>query len=112
MYNNYEEIYKDIPTYNRFLKVDEIDELVKSIKKIPNVNSKIIGKTINNENLEMLEIGNGKKTALITGVPHSDEPLGSLVVTFFARWLATHSEKEFFGWFLCNRVNCRFICCV
>jgi hypothetical protein len=98
MNKDYEEIFRDIPTYSRFLKVDEIDDLIKSIKKQPNVNSKVIGKTINNENLEMLEIGNGEKTALITGVPHSDEPLGSLVVTFFARWLATHLEKEYFGW--------------
>jgi hypothetical protein len=95
---NYEEIYKDIPTYGRFLKVDEIDDLVKSISKFPNVKVRDIGKTIDDENLTMLEIGNGEKTALITGVPHSDEPLGSLVVTFFARWLATHPEKEYFGW--------------
>jgi len=95
---NYEEIYSDIPTYGRFLKLDEIDNLVKSITKFPNVKIKNIGKTIDNETLTMLEIGKGEKTALITGVPHSDEPLGSLVVTFFARWLATHPEKEYFGW--------------
>jgi len=94
----FEEIYRDIPTYTRFLKVNEIDELVHSIINLPNVKHRIIGNTLDNESLIMLEIGNGEKTALITGVPHSDEPLGSLVITFFARWLATHPESNFFDW--------------
>lgn len=98
MKNKYDDIYKDIPSYSRFLKVDEIDNLVDSIKKIPNVSCEVIGKTIDDDPLEMLSIGKNDKTALIMGVPHSDEPLGSLVVTFFARWLATHPEKDFFGW--------------
>jgi hypothetical protein len=95
---SYEDIYRDIPTYSRFLRVGEIDNLVNSISKLPNVNHKTIGKTIDNESLIMLEIGKGEKTALIIGVPHSDEPLGSLVITFLARWLVTHPEKDFFGW--------------
>lgn len=94
----YTDIFKDIPSYSRFLKVDEIDELVKQITKLPGVKHRIIGKTINDEPLIMLEIGNGEKTALINGVPHSDEPLGSLVITFFARWLSTHPEQNYFGW--------------
>ena len=95
---NYEDIYNDIPTYTRFLTVDEIDDLTDSILKLPNVNLIEIGKTIDEKTLSMIEIGKGDKTALIIGVPHSDEPLGSLVVTFFARWLAAHPEKEYFGW--------------
>jgi len=95
---NYDDIYKDIPTYSRFLKVSEVDNLIKSILKFQNVRSKEIGWTIEDEPLNLIEIGKGEKTALITGVPHSDEPLGSLVVTFFARWLATHPDKEYFGW--------------
>jgi len=94
----YDEIFKDIPSYSRFLKVDEIDKLIKLITKYPNVNKKTIGKTIDNEPLDLLEIGSGEKTALIIGVPHSDEPLGSLVITFFSRWLATHEEKDYFNW--------------
>lgn len=89
---------KDIPTYSRFLTVNEIDNLVNLIIDLPVVTHHIIGKTINNEPLSMLEIGNAEKTALIIGVPHSDEPLGSLVVTFFARWLATHPDMNCFNW--------------
>jgi len=90
----YDEVFKDIPSYSRFLKVDEIDKLINLIIKLPNVKHKIIGKTIDNEPLNLLEIGEGKKTVLITGVPHSDEPLGSLVITFFSRWLATHRDNN------------------
>lgn len=92
------DILKDIPTYSRFLKVSEVDELVHLISDLPGVEERIIGRTINDEPLHMLSIGKGERTALIIGVPHSDEPLGSLVVTFFARWLATHPEAEEIGW--------------
>ncbi len=98
MENNYNEVFEDIPLYSRFLKVDEIDNLVNLITKLPNVSYNIIGKTIYEEPLILIDIGRGDKTALIIGVPHSDEPLGSLVITFFARWLATHQDAEYFGW--------------
>ena len=98
MENDFSKILNDIPTYSRFLTVDEIDELVELIIALPNVSHRVIGRAVNDEPLLMLDIGNGNKTALIIGVPHSDEPLGSLVITFFARWLATHKEIDNFGW--------------
>ena len=91
-------VLNDIPSYGRFLTVGEIDQLISSIIELPGVQQKVIGHTIENEQLHMLEIGEGKRTALIIGVPHSDEPLGSLVVTFFARWLALHPEANSFDW--------------
>jgi len=95
---NYNDVFKDIPSYSRFLKVDEIDNLVNLIREIPEVKFKVIGKTLNDEELGMLDVGKGDNTALIIGVPHSDEPLGSLVITFLARWLATNQDADFFGW--------------
>jgi len=95
---NYHNIYRDIPFYSRFLTVDEIDNLITLITKLPGVECKNIGTTVTNEPLHMITIGEGEKTALIIGVPHSDEPLGSLVITFFARWLAIHPEIGNFGW--------------
>ena len=98
MVSEYKDLFNDIPSYSRFLTVNEIDNLVDQISKLPGVKSKIIGRTVNNESITMLEIGSSEKTAMIIGVPHSDEPMGSLVATFFARWLANHPEKESFGW--------------
>jgi hypothetical protein len=93
-----QQLYKDIPTFGRFLTVSEIDSLVEQIKVMPGITHHTIGRTVNEEPLTMLEFGSGEKTALIIGVPHSDEPLGSLVTTYFARWLAMHPDVDAFGW--------------
>ncbi len=98
MDKTFTDILSDIPTYSRFLTVDEIDSLVDLIASKPGVSRRVIGNTVSHEPLTLLEIGKGEKTALIIGVPHSDEPLGSLLVTFFARWLALHPEVNSFGW--------------
>ena len=96
--SEFNKILNEIPTYTRFLNVYEIDNLVNLIAEMPGVKYKNIGKTVDDKPLKMLDIGDNKKTALIIGVPHSDEPLGSLVVTYFARWLANYPEENCFGW--------------
>jgi hypothetical protein len=92
------QILQDIPSYSRFLTVNEIDTLITQTKDFPNVKHTRIGTTIHKEPLTMISIGSAEKTALICGVPHSDEPLGSLVISFFIRWLATHPKQNTFGW--------------
>ena len=96
--SNFNKILNETPTYTRFLNVNEIDNLANLIIDLPNVKFKIIGKTVDEKPLLMLDIGENENTAMIIGVPHSDEPLGSLVITYFARWLATHPEANCFGW--------------
>ena len=92
-------IINNVPSYTRFLSVREIDALIKDIKDMPGVKYHVMGKTVNEEDLTLMEIGDSDTTALIIGVPHSDEPLGSLVTTYFARWLAQHpQEVKSLGW--------------
>ena len=98
MQQNYDQVFRDIPSYTRFLQVREIDELTHQIVQLPGVRHRIVGQTMDKEPLHLLDIGTGEHTALILGVPHSDEPLGSLVITFFARWLALHPEVNSYGW--------------
>ena len=62
MEKNHIDIFKDIPSYGRFLKVNEIDNLVNLITELPGVNHKIIGKKLNDDPLIILDIGNSKKT--------------------------------------------------
>ncbi len=96
--NHFDKILEEVPNYSRFLKMTEIEKLEDSLKQHSSVNQKTIGKTAENKPLKMFTLGNGEKTGLIIGVPHSDEPLGSLVTTYFIDWMAKHSEANFFGW--------------
>jgi hypothetical protein len=96
--NYFDKVLKDVPNYSRFLTVKEIEALAVNFRQCSSVEGKVIGKTAENKPLKMYMMGNGEKTALIIGVPHSDEPLGSLVTTYFVDWMARHPEVDFFGW--------------
>jgi hypothetical protein len=94
----FNKILNDVPNHTRFLRVKEVEELAVNFMQCSSVEERIIGKTAENKPLKMYTMGNGEKTALIIGVPHSDEPLGSLVTTYFVDWIARHPEVDFFGW--------------
>ena len=96
--NHFTRILKEVPEYSRFLRVAEIERLAKKLGQFPSVEERTIGKTAGNKPLRMYIIGEGAKTAFVIGVPHSDEPLGSLVTTYFLDWMARHQEADFFGW--------------
>jgi hypothetical protein len=96
--NNFAKILREVPAYSRFLRVNEIEALAGNFRRYSSVEEKVIGKTAENKPLKMYSMGSGEKTALIIGVPHSDEPLGSLVTIYFIDWMAKHPEVDFFGW--------------
>jgi hypothetical protein len=97
-HNHFNNILREVPDYSRFLGVNEIEELAANFDRYSSVKNRIIGKTVEDKPLKMYTMGDGEKTALIVGVPHSDEPLGSLVTTYFIDWMAKHPEVDFFGW--------------
>jgi hypothetical protein len=97
-HNYFAKILNDVPDYRRFLRVKEVLGLAEDFGRYSSVEERIIGKTAGNKPLKMYTVGSGEKTALIIGVPHSDEPLGSLVTTYFVDWMAKHLEVDFFGW--------------
>jgi hypothetical protein len=97
-HNNFSKILEEVPDYTRFFRVEEIEEFAENFGKHSSVEERTIGKTTENKPLKMYSMGSGKKTALIIGVPHSDEPLGSLVTIYFIDWMKQHPEVDFFGW--------------
>ena len=97
-YSHFTQILGDVPSYSRFLRVNEIEALAANFRQHPSVQEKTIGRTAENKPLKMFAVGSGEKTALIIGVPHSDEPLGSLVTVYFVDWMLKHPEVDFFGW--------------
>ena len=97
-HNHFTKILGEVPSYSRFLKVNEIEEFVGNFRQCSSVEERTIGKTAENTPLKMYTMGSGEKTGLIIGVPHSDEPLGSLVAIYFIDWMVRHPEVDFFNW--------------
>ena len=97
-HNHLTEILREVPNYSRFLMVNEIEEFAVNFSQYSSVEKRTIGKTAENKPLKMYTMGSGEKTGLIVGVPHSDEPLGSLVTIHFIDWMVKHPEVDFFGW--------------
>jgi hypothetical protein len=97
-HNHFNKILNEVPEYSRFLRVNEIEEYAGKFRQYPSVIERTIGRTAENNPLKMYSMGNGDKTALIIGVPHSDEPLGSLVSIQFIDWMTRNPEVNFFGW--------------
>jgi hypothetical protein len=96
--SHFAKILREVPVHSRFLKVKEVLSLVENFSRYSSIEEKTIGKTAGNKPLKLYSMGSGEKTALIIGVPHSDEPLGSLVTTYFVDWMVKHPEVDFFGW--------------
>ncbi len=96
--NYFNKILEEVPDYNRFLRVKEIEEFTDNFRKYSSIEEKTIGKTVEDKPLKMYTMGSGEKTGLIIGVPHSDEPLGSLVTIYFIDWMAKRPEVDFFNW--------------
>ncbi|MFW9831270.1 MAG: hypothetical protein ACFFD8_05800 [Candidatus Thorarchaeota archaeon] len=97
-HNDFIKILEEVPDYRRFLRVKEIEELAGNFRQHSIVEERTIGKTAENKPLKMYSMGSGEKTGLIIGVPHSDEPLGSLVTIYFIDWMIKHPEVDFFSW--------------
>jgi hypothetical protein len=96
--NQFTRVLRDVPDFRRFLRVNEIDALADAFRKYSSVEERTIGKTAEKKPLKMYSVGGGEKTALIIGVPHSDEPLGSLVTVYLVDWMLKHPQVDFFGW--------------
>ncbi len=90
----FEDLIKDIPDYKRFYKVDEMDEHSRQLaEKYPDkVRMYEAGKSRKGYPINVLEIGNGSKNALLFGCPHPNEPIGAMMLEYFSERLATDDE--------------------
>jgi hypothetical protein len=95
---HFKRLLHEVPSFKRFLTLKEIQTLTDETCENTLIEKITIGHTIENKPLNMYAMGKGKKTAMIIGVPHSDEPLGSLVTTYFMKWMIANIEAEFFNW--------------
>lgn len=90
MKESYRKLVEDVPDYDAFLTVDELDAgsfaLAKRYPKTVRVFP--IGKTKEGRTLFCLKIGSGSKNALMFGCPHPNEPIGAMMLEYFSEQLA------------------------
>ena len=84
-----EQIARDIPAYDHFLTIDELNasshQLVEDYPQLASL--KVVGQTRRGDPIELLTIQGGEKQAFIYGGPHPNEPIGTMTLEFLTRRL-------------------------
>lgn len=90
----FEQLLDNIPNYQEFFTVGEMDESSRELaRRFPDVASLFeIGKTRENHPLYCLKIGNGSRNALMFGLPHPNEPIGTMLLEYFTWQLAQNEQ--------------------
>ncbi len=83
------QIASDIPDYDRFLTIDELNASShKLVEAFPNLASiRIVGQTRQGDPIELLTIKGGEKQAFVFGGPHPNEPIGTLTIEYLTQRL-------------------------
>lgn len=100
----------NIPDYQVFLTVDEMDENSKKLaEEYPDIVTVFeAGKSRKNHPIYCLKIGNGPRNALMFGCPHPNEPMGAMMLEYFSRALAEDDQlREDLGytWYLIKSID-------
>jgi hypothetical protein len=103
-------ILDDVPDYKAFLTVDELNEsTLQFMGKYPEIAELLpIGKSRQGEIINAIKIGHGPKVALLFGMPHPNEPIGSMMLEFLAQRLAEDEElRESLGytWYIVKCID-------
>lgn len=96
----YEEYIERIPRYTEFLTPEEHDRRSRALAASnAAVELNTLGHSRDSNELLCLDIGHGEQTALMFAAPHPNEPIGSMMLDFFAELLATDDEfRESLNW--------------
>jgi hypothetical protein len=105
----FESIIDEVPTYKSFYTVNELKSSSEKLaRKYPEkVKILEIGRSRKGEKIDALKIGEGKKSALLFGFPHPDEPIGSMMLEYLAQRLAENSflDKLDFTWYIVKCID-------
>jgi len=106
----YYDVIKDVPDYEYYFTVDELNESSERLAdEYPDkVKYFDIGTARNGETIKALKIGEGKLNALIYGFVHPNEPVGSMMIEYFSRKLAQDDELRRdlgFTWYLVKCID-------
>ena len=97
-------VLDSVPDYQEFLTPAELHRSsVRLAEEFPALaNLQTVGRSTDGRPIELLTVGRGKRTALWLGVPHPNEPIGSLSVEFLSRALCERAELR-------ERLDTRFL---
>ena len=105
MKESYKDLLESIPSYTEFLTVEEMRQSsIDLAAKYPEIVShSVFGQSRGGETLDCLKIGNGSHVGLMFGCPHPNEPIGAMMLEYFAEALAKDAqlrEDMDFTWYL------------
>ncbi len=89
-----QQIAADIPDYQEFLTVDELNESSQRLREqYPAlVSIREVGKTRSGDPIELLTIAGGDDNAFVFGGPHPNEPIGCLTIEYLSRRLCADDQ--------------------
>jgi hypothetical protein len=89
-----EAILSNVPDYQQFLTVDELNESSRLLaSKYPEVVKRVqVGRSTDGEVIEMLRIGSGSEQLLFFACPHPNEPIGAMTLEALSQQLAEDAE--------------------
>jgi len=92
--NDVSELLHNVPQFDRFKLVDELDEASRQLaKKYPTVvELRTIGESSEGRPVMALVIGEGDRSVFLYGFTHPNEPIGSLTVEYLASRLAADAD--------------------
>jgi hypothetical protein len=99
-----DEILQLIPDYHDFLTLEELRQSsARLVAEFPQTaRLDVIGASTGGRPIELLTIGQGKRTALFLGAPHPNEPIGVLTLEFLSRLLCERADLR-------EQLDCTFL---
>jgi len=98
-----------VPDYKAFCTVDELNASSEKLAREYPDRAKIsvIGKSRKGRQINALRIGKGRKTALLFGFPHPNEPIGSMTLEYLSWRLAEDEalDKLDFTWYIVKCID-------
>ncbi|MGC9529207.1 MAG: M14 family zinc carboxypeptidase [Candidatus Bipolaricaulaceae bacterium] len=97
---NSESVLADVPDFQRFLTVDELNASTETLagKHPDRLRVVTVGQSTAGEPIRMLRIGRGEEQLLLFACPHPNEPIGAMTLEYLARRLVEDDQlrgKEF-----------------
>ncbi len=98
------QILQLIPDYQEFLMLEELQQSsARLVDEFPQVaRLDVIGASTDGRPIELLSIGQGKRTVLFLGAPHPNEPIGVLTLEFLSRLLCERVDLH-------EELDCTFL---